>query len=116
MASETEDKATVMLFTSPTCQHCPAAKRIISEFVKERDDFEYQELSTASKEGSRKAKKYGVMSVPTFLITGPAASDIIGLRGVQSKNTLNRKIDEVLGVKNNSSSKGFFSKITGMLK
>ena len=112
MESETNGKATVMLFTSPTCQHCPAAKRIMSEFVNEREDFEYKELSTSSKEGSRKAKKFGVMSVPTFLITGPAIEDIIGLRGVQSKNTLNRKIDEALGIKNEGGN-GFFSRLFG---
>ena len=77
------EKAIVYLFTSPTCPNCPAAKRFIRDFRKERSDFVLKELSTATHEGSKKARKFGVMSVPTFIIKGPGYPQPIGLKGVQ---------------------------------
>ncbi len=91
------EKAKVYLFTSPTCPHCPSAKKFIHEFRTTRDDFELTEFSTATPEGQRKANKYDVMSVPTFIIRGPAFADPIGLRGSQNVHTMNKYLDIALG-------------------
>ena len=94
------EKSIVYLFTSPTCPHCHAAKKSIHEFKKERKDFILKELSTATKEGSRKARKFGVMSVPTFAIKGPGYPQIIGLKGVQSSKSMNKYLDLSYGIEN----------------
>jgi len=93
------EKAKVYLFTSPTCSYCPSAKRFLGEFKRERDDFDAIELSTATPEGQKKAQKYNVMSVPTFIIRGPAFPDPIGLRGNQNAETMNKYLDIALGIK-----------------
>lgn len=93
------EKAKVMLFTSPTCPHCPHAKKFIHNFRNERNDFELIEYSTATHEGQKKAEKYNVMSVPTFIIIGPGFPDPIGLIGVQNNETMNKYIDIALGHK-----------------
>ncbi len=92
------EKAIIYLFSSPTCPNCPNAKRFIQEFKKERDDFILKEMSTATKEGSKKAKKYGIMSVPTFIIKGPNYPQVIGLKGVQSKKSMNKYLDLSFGI------------------
>ena len=92
------EKSKVYLFTSPTCPHCAGAKKFIHEFKKERDDFALYDLSTATHEGSRKAKVFGIMSVPTFIIKGPNHPEFIGLRGVQSKKTMNKCLDLSYGI------------------
>ncbi len=91
-------KAKVMLFTSPTCPHCPAAKNFMKEYSKKRGDITYIEYSTATREGHKKAQKYNVMSVPTFIIKGPGF-DPIGLRGLQSEKIMDKYIDIALGKK-----------------
>ncbi len=90
-------KATVYLFTSPTCPYCPAAKSFIREFKKTRNDFVLKELSTATPEGRKQAQKFGVMSVPTFIIKGPGYPHLIGLRGVQSAAAMNKYLDMSYG-------------------
>lgn len=93
------EKANIFLFTSPTCPHCPAAKRFANEFKKSRDDFNLIELSTMTPEGRNKASKFGIMTVPTFIITGHAFPDPIGLKGVQNNETMNKYLDIALGYK-----------------
>jgi protein-disulfide isomerase len=87
------EKSTVYLFTSPTCPHCPPAKKFIHEFKKTRDDFVLKDLSTMTSEGARLAKKFEVMSVPTFIIAGPGYPYPIGLKGVQSKEVMDKYLD-----------------------
>lgn len=94
------EKAKVMLFTSPTCPHCPSAKKFIYSFKNERSDFELIEYSTLSRDGQKKAEKYNVMSVPTFIIKGPGFPDPIGLIGIQNNETMNKYLDIALGIKN----------------
>jgi predicted DsbA family dithiol-disulfide isomerase len=102
-------KATVYLFTSPTCPHCPGAKRFIQDFKKTRDDFNLIELSTMTHEGGKKAAHFDVMSVPTFIIIGPGYDGNIGLRGVQSNNSMNKYLDIALGKRSiDEPNKGFF--------
>lgn len=91
------EKAKVYLFTSPTCPHCPSAKRFIHSFKSVRDDFDLIEYSTITKEGQKKARQFDVMSVPTFIIKGPGYNGNIGFRGVQSNGSMNKYIDVALG-------------------
>ncbi len=93
------EKAKVMLFTSPTCPHCPHAKKFINNFKSERSDFELIEYSTLSHDGEKAAQKYDVMSVPTFIIKGPGFPDPIGLRGTQTSEVMHKYIDIALGNK-----------------
>jgi len=87
------EKSKVYLFTSPTCPNCPPAKEFIRKFMKERDDFIFEEISTASRDGERKARKYNVMSVPTFIIIGKGYPQPIGLMGNQSSKSMNKYLD-----------------------
>lgn len=93
------EKAKVYLFTSPTCPHCPHAKRFIDKFKHQRSDFELIEYSTLTSEGQSKAQKYDVLSIPTFIIKGPGFPDPIGLRGLQSNEAMNKYLDIALGYK-----------------
>ena len=93
------EKAKVMLFTSPTCPHCPSAKKFINNFKNERSDFELIEYSTLTNDGQKTAQKYDVMSVPTFIIKGPGFPDPIGLRGTQTNEVMHKYIDIALGNK-----------------
>jgi protein-disulfide isomerase len=101
-------KATVYLFTSPTCPHCPSAKRFIQDFKSTRDDFNLMELSTMTHDGGKKAAHFEVMSVPTFIIRGPGYNGNIGLKGVQSSSSMNKYLDIALGKRSIDEPKGFF--------
>jgi predicted DsbA family dithiol-disulfide isomerase len=90
-------KAKIYLFTSPTCPHCPPAKKFMQNFKSSRDDMDFQEFSTITAEGQKKADQYDIMSVPTFIIRGPGYQGNIGLRGVQSAESMNKYIDIALG-------------------
>lgn len=96
---ELMEKAKVYLFTSPTCPHCPSAKSFIQKFKSTRDDFDLVEYSTMSAEGQKKAERFDVRSVPTFIIKGQGHNEIIGLRGSQSESVMNKYLDVALGKK-----------------
>jgi len=71
-------------------------------------------IVSGSRESERLFKKFGVVSVPTFIIKGPGFPQNIGLRGVQSEKTLHKYLDIALGlrrVEESSSAPGFFSKV-----
>jgi len=110
----------VYLFTSPTCPHCPAAKRFINKFKKTREDFVLIDVSTATRNREKLAKKFGVMSVPTFIIRGPGYPRNIGLSGVQSEDSMNKFIDLAVGLKSEEEimhkEKGFFGKLIEAIK
>jgi predicted DsbA family dithiol-disulfide isomerase len=92
-------KAIVELFTSPTCPHCPPAKKALEEVAKERSDFTLAVYSTMTQEGQLKAEQYGIEGVPTAIISGPATEQPMGIPGEQSKKTYNDFIDIALGKK-----------------
>lgn len=92
------EKPRIYLFTSATCPNCPPAKEFLERFTKGRDDVIVEELSMMTKEGRRKAEKYDVMSVPTFIIEGPHYPQPIGLRGLQSESVMNKYIDLSRGI------------------
>jgi len=92
-------KSSMILFTSPTCPHCHHARDVAAEIAKERGDVEYVEHSTVTPQGGRVAKRFNIMSVPTFIIKGEGYIDPIGLAGGQSKSNLNKYIDLSLGIR-----------------
>ena len=98
-------KPKVYLFSSPTCPHCHSARIFMSKYKKGRDDFIFKELSTAKPEGQKLARKYGIMSVPTFIIKGPNFPQPIGLRGVQSERTMNKYIKLSNGIQEEEETK-----------
>lgn len=92
-------KAKVFLFTSPTCPNCPPAKRFINEFKTQRDDFILNDFSTITPKGQKQAQKFGIRSVPTFVIQGPGYPTPIGLVGTQSAESMNKYLDISLGLR-----------------
>lgn len=103
----------ILVFTSPTCPHCPSALRLAREIEKSRDDVKVEEYSTATKDGARKAEYYNVMSVPTVFVRGPAHNQNIGFRGTPPKDRLLKAIDISLGKASfdDMVEKGFFAKL-----
>ncbi|MGM5480458.1 MAG: thioredoxin domain-containing protein [Nanobdellota archaeon] len=91
------EPAVALLFTSPTCPHCPNAKEIFDKVQKERDDADFHNILLTTPENQELAKKFGVMSVPTFIIYGPEHEKPMGLRGTHSKETINKYVDIALG-------------------
>lgn len=87
----------MFLFTSPTCPHCPAAKRFIEGFVQDRKDFTLHMISTMSDQGQMLSHEFGVMSVPTFIIRGPGHEGNIGARGTPSKEMMDKYLDVAKG-------------------
>ncbi len=61
-------KVKIELFTSPMCPHCPAAKRVVEEVIKEFPDVEVEYINVM--ENPQKAMEYGIMAVPTIVING----------------------------------------------
>lgn len=109
-------KANVLLFTSPTCPHCPSAKAIAEKVAKSRDDVRLRLIVSGQPGAERLFKHYDVMSVPTFIIRGPGYPHNIGLRGTQSEGTLNKYIDIALGLKEPEVKKSFFEKLMEKIK
>ncbi|MBU1246253.1 MAG: hypothetical protein ABIJ20_03710 [Nanoarchaeota archaeon] len=89
-------KSIVELFTSVTCPHCPRSILMLKEL--ERDDIEPVFHSVNSSNGREKAEEYKILSVPTFIITGPKITNKIGLKS-PSLEKLNEAIDISQGLK-----------------
>jgi small redox-active disulfide protein 1 len=106
----------IEIFTSPTCPHCPHAKRIAMAVAKTRE-VKVIETSTYNKEGQKRANHYNIRSVPTLFITSPEIPDRIAFAGVPSENQLNRMLDIAEGKENWPEKKeGLFSRIAKKLK
>ena len=110
------EKANVYLFTSLTCPHCPSAKDFMQKFKKTREDFTYKELITSTKEGRKLANKFQISSVPTFIIQGPGFPEIMGLKGTQTEEVMNKYLDIALGIKNLEKPKSFSEKLKDGIK
>lgn len=89
--------ATLYVFTSPTCPHCPAAKDESLRFAQEREDVDVQIVQTHTPQGQELSKQFGVMSVPTLIFTSPTYSENMGLRGAQPLDVLHKYADIVTG-------------------
>ena len=89
-------KSIVELFTNVTCPHCPRCITMLKEI--QRQDIEPIFHSVDSTKGREKAKEYNILSVPTFIITGPKITTKIGLKS-PSLEKLNEAIDISQGLK-----------------
>jgi len=59
----------IELFYSPACPYCPEAKRILREILERIDqEFHVDEVNVFSPEGLERAKRYGIISVPTIIV------------------------------------------------
>ena len=58
------------LFTSPTCPHCPAAKRVAENVVGQMDGALMIERDISIPENADIAARYGVQGVPTIVVNG----------------------------------------------
>lgn len=108
-------KATMLVFTSPTCPQCPMAKEFAHNVGKARDDVTIKHVVSGMPGSNGLFKKHDVMAVPTFIIKGPGYPSNIGLRGVQPEQTLHKYVDLALGKQlseiEKKEKKGFFTKI-----
>jgi len=63
----------IEVFTSFTCPHCPSAIKATETLLEENpelvDKIEWEEVSTRTAEGARRAQDYGIQSVPTVIVT-----------------------------------------------
>lgn len=100
----------IEIFTSPTCPNCPPAKNLVYQISKEVDDVKVVEMSTATKQGSRRAQSLHVMSVPTIFVTGPEF-DRMGFRGLPPKQGLLDAIAIAKGEKKWEEPKSFMQKL-----
>ncbi|MFB6208017.1 MAG: thioredoxin family protein [Candidatus Nanohaloarchaea archaeon] len=85
----------VEVFYSETCPHCPAQKELAKEY--ESDEVKVTMTNVARK--NIRAKKHGVKSVPTTIISGPGLEQKSGFRGVMSEDKLETAIDVAKGEK-----------------
>ena len=103
----------IEIFTSPTCPHCPSAKKAVMRFAEGKEYIKVVETSTATHDGQRRARQNGVRSVPTLFVTSSAYPDKIGYVGVPSDKGLRRMTDIAAGVEEwkDEKKEGIFSKI-----
>lgn len=89
----------IEVFTSPTCPHCPAAvvatKNLLSENPDLAEKIKFVELSTRDSEGSKKARAYGIRSVPTIVVTN-SKGEKGAYVGAPTKNEYLRMVGEML--------------------
>ena len=109
----------IEIFTSPTCPYCTSAIKIAKQVAKEYNGkVKVIETSTATGKGARRARKFGIMSVPTVFVSGPATMEILAHRGTPSTKRLKQMVNIALGIedvqKNNGS--GLFNRILRLLK
>jgi glutaredoxin len=107
------DTAKIEVFTSPTCPHCPSAKKAVMKFAEGKDYIKIVETSTATHEGQKRARQYEVRSVPTLFVTSSSYPDKIGYVGVPSENGLKKMTDIALGKDkwDEGKKEGIFSRI-----
>lgn len=62
----------VILLYTQRCPHCPAAKELWRK-LKEKYDFEYEEIDAMTNTGRELAMKHRILGVPTTIINGKVA-------------------------------------------
>ncbi len=58
------------LFTSPTCPHCPTAKRVAENVVEQMSGALLIERDISMPENADIAAKYGITGVPAIVVNG----------------------------------------------
>ena len=113
-------KVKVMVFTSPTCPHCPSAVVLAKKKEKEYKNnpeimLQSEELSSLNPKAMRLAQKYNVMSTPTLIFKNENG-ELLGKIGTPSEKTFDKMVRVSAGLeeesgKNNDEKKSIFSKI-----
>jgi len=62
----------VQLVYTKFCVYCPSAKLIFKQ-LKEKYNFDYQEIDAESPEGQKLVQKFNIMAVPTIIVDGKVA-------------------------------------------
>jgi glutaredoxin len=78
----------VTLVTAQWCHYCPTAKKVWRE-LKEKFNFEYEEIEYESPEGEKLADKFSIVSVPTTII-----DDQIVFVGVPDKDKASKTLEK----------------------
>jgi thioredoxin 1 len=60
----------IELFTSPTCPHCPGAKKVAENVVRQIHGALLIERDVSIPENAEVAARYGIQGVPTLVING----------------------------------------------
>jgi thioredoxin 1 len=60
----------IELFTSPTCPHCPAAKRVAENVVGQMEGALMIERDVSIPENAEIAASYGIRGVPVIVVNG----------------------------------------------
>lgn len=83
----------IELFYSPTCLHCPEAKKILMEIAEEfSGKIQVEEINVLSPAGLEKAEKYGIKGVPSIILNSRAK--ITGVPTVQQlRKAIQRGLD-----------------------
>ena len=95
----------VLLFTSSTCPHCPAAEKVAERVCPGIEGVKYRKIRIKTQEGKELSAVYNIRGTPTFIIRDESHSKIERIVGVPSDDNLRGKIEKVMGIK-----KGFFSR------
>lgn len=78
----------VTLVTAQWCHYCATAKKVWRE-LKEKFNFEYEEIDYESPEGEKLADKFSIVSVPTTII-----DDQIVFVGVPDKDKASKTLEK----------------------
>lgn len=99
----------IEVFTSPTCSHCPAAVKATKELFEKhnelKSDVVWKEVSTGTPSGYNKARSYGILSVPTIIMTNLKTNERFGITGVPSDKKYIDMIHKGLGVSEEKNTK-----------
>ncbi len=123
----------IELFTSPTCPYCPAAKKVAKEVVGEMNGgeknlvknaggtgdsekkvlVELREYDTWEETGQAKAREYGIMAVPSIIVSGAGINEKILVEGAPSKKDLLAAIEMAEGKRSIEKKKSFWGNLFG---
>jgi thioredoxin-like negative regulator of GroEL len=82
----------------------------VDNFARDRD-VKVTETSTYSQHGQKRAREFGVRSVPTLFITSTGNPERIGFVGVPSEKQLNKMINLSLRIEDWEKPQSLLSKI-----
>jgi len=90
----------IEIFTSSTCPHCPAAVKATEEVLNENPQLkarvEWREMNTAKSHAKRRARSYGIRSVPTIILTNTKTGEKSGVTGAPGNQKYLKMIYDVL--------------------
>lgn len=91
-------KVQVLDFWAPWCSPCKVLSPIIDSLKEDYDGNEsvsIEKLNVDDSENSRSTKEYGIKGIPTLVFLKDG-QEVYRVSGVQSKETINSKIQELI--------------------